>query len=218
MVRCLNPSFTSTERKQEGGHTAIMPFVFDATEYLKEGENTIIVHLNNREESSRWYPGAGLFRPVKLVLMPRLHIDPWDVYIRTTRLDEEGATLSVDAKIDGWDGKEKLIAIAYESKDGPMEKTALTIDPLTGIAHAEINWKKGKYSVWTPEHPALIHLVSTPETRVDWLSFTPRRLLSAPFPSQRKRAFSLMVSAEKYKVYACITTSDHSELPKTKPH
>lgn len=132
-------------------------FRIDATEYLKEGENTIIVHLNNREESSRWYPGAGLFRPVKLVLMPRLHIDPWDVYIRTTRLDEEGATLSVNAKIDGWDGKEKLIAIAYESKDGPMQQTALTLDPLTGIAHAEMNWKKGKYSVWTPEHPALIH-------------------------------------------------------------
>ena len=132
-------------------------FRIDATEYLKEGENTIIVHLNNREESSRWYPGAGLFRPVKLILMPRLHIDPWDIYIRTTRLDEEGATLSVDAKIDGWDGKEKLIAIAYESKDGPMEQTPLTLDPLTGIAHAEMNWKKGKYSVWTPEHPALIH-------------------------------------------------------------
>lgn len=133
-------------------------FRIDATKYLKKGENTIIVHLNNREESSRWYPGAGLYRPVRLVLTPEMRIDPWNVYIRTTRLDDAGATLSIDAKVDGWDGKKKLIAIAYGSVDGQSEQTELTLDPLTGIAHAELKWKKGKYSVWTPEQPVLIPL------------------------------------------------------------
>ena len=133
-------------------------FRIDATKYLKKGENTIIVHLNNREESSRWYPGAGLYRPVRLVLTPEMRIDPWNVYIRTTRLDDDSATLSIDAKVDGWDGKKKLIAIAYGSADGQPEQTELTLDPLTGIAHAELKWKKGKYSVWTPEQPVLIPL------------------------------------------------------------
>lgn len=133
-------------------------FRIDATKYLNKGENTIIVHLNNREESSRWYPGAGLYRPVRLVLTPEMRIDPWNVYIRTTRLDDDGATLSIDAKVDGWDGKKKLIAIAYGSADGQPEQTELTLDPLTGIAHAELKWKKGKYSVWTPEQPVLIPL------------------------------------------------------------
>ena len=133
-------------------------FRIDATEYLKKGENTIIVHLNNREESSRWYPGAGLYRPVRLVLTPEMRIDPWNVYIRTTCLDDDGATLSIDAKVDGWDGKKKLIAVAYGSADGQSEQTELTLDPLTGIAHAELKWKKGKYSVWTPEQPVLIPL------------------------------------------------------------
>lgn len=133
-------------------------FRIDATKYLKKGENTIIVHLNNREESSRWYPGAGLYRPVRLVLTLEMHIDPWNVYIRTTCLDDDGATLSIDAKVDGWDGKKKLIAIAYGSADGQPEQTELTLDPLTGIAHAELKWKKGKYSVWTPEQPVLIPL------------------------------------------------------------
>ena len=59
---------------------------------------------------------------------------------------------------DGWDGKKKLIAIAYGSADGQPEQTELTLDPLTGIAHAELKWKKGKYSVWTPEQPVLIPL------------------------------------------------------------
>ena len=87
-----------------------------------------------------------------------MRIDPWNVYIRTTRLDDDGATLSIDAKVDGWDSKKKLIAIAYGSADGQPEQTELTLDPLTGIAHAELKWKKGKYSVWTPEQPVLIPL------------------------------------------------------------
>ena len=40
------------------------PFRIDATRWLKKGRNLIAVTLNNVEESSRWYPGAGLYRPV----------------------------------------------------------------------------------------------------------------------------------------------------------
>lgn len=131
-------------------------FRIDATRYLKEGENTIVVHLNNREESSRWYPGAGLYRPVKLVLASELRIDPWNVYLRTTRLDAGGAALSVDAKVDGWDGRKKLVAVAGGGTSARLEKIPLSVDPQTGVAHGELNWKRGKYTAWTPEHPVLI--------------------------------------------------------------
>lgn len=131
-------------------------FRVDATKYLRKGENNIVVHLNNREESSRWYPGAGLYRPVKLVLTSELRIDPWNVYLRTTRLDAGGATLSVDAKVDGWDGRQKLVAVAVSTVSGRFEKIPLTVNPQTGMAHGELNWKKGRYTAWTPEHPVLI--------------------------------------------------------------
>ena len=131
-------------------------FRIDATKYLRKGENNIVVHLNNREESSRWYPGAGLYRPVKLVLASELRIDPWNVYLRTTRLDAGGATLSVDAKVDGWDGRKKLVAVAGGGTSARLEKIPLSVDPQTGVAHGELNWKRGKYTAWTPEHPVLI--------------------------------------------------------------
>lgn len=38
------------------------PFRVDVTPYLHAGDNTLAVSLNNRPESSRWYPGAGLYR------------------------------------------------------------------------------------------------------------------------------------------------------------
>lgn len=44
-------------------------FHFDITKYLKPGEkNTLAVRLENLPESSRWYPGAGLYRNVHLII------------------------------------------------------------------------------------------------------------------------------------------------------
>ena len=44
-------------------------FRIDATPYLKAGEqNTLAIRLENETESSRWYPGAGLYRNVHLVI------------------------------------------------------------------------------------------------------------------------------------------------------
>ena len=44
-------------------------FHFDITKYLKPGQkNTLAVRLENLPESSRWYPGAGLYRNVHLII------------------------------------------------------------------------------------------------------------------------------------------------------
>ena len=43
-------------------------FRVDATPFLKSGDNVLEVKLNNVELSSRWYPGGGLYRPVRLIL------------------------------------------------------------------------------------------------------------------------------------------------------
>ena len=56
-------------------------FRIDVTPYLIKGENQIAVDLKNVEESSRWYPGGGIYRPVKLVSTSKTHIDDWSVYV-----------------------------------------------------------------------------------------------------------------------------------------
>ena len=74
-------------------------FRVDATPYLTVGENKLAVHLKNVEESSRWYPGAGLYRPVKLVLTDKIHFDSWGTYIRTVSANANRAGVSVTAKV-----------------------------------------------------------------------------------------------------------------------
>ena len=52
-------------------------FRIDVTPFLHDGDadNHLLVKLKNVEESSRWYPGAGLYRPVKLVFTQKTYID-----------------------------------------------------------------------------------------------------------------------------------------------
>ena len=86
---------------QEAGHWAYgyNAFRVDATPYLKAGRLDIAVHLNNREESSRWYPGAGLYRPVTLVLTQKAHFDDWSLYARTMTIDNGKAIIEVEGKV-----------------------------------------------------------------------------------------------------------------------
>ena len=59
-------------------------FRVDITPFIKKGENLMEVHLKNVEESSRWYPGAGIYRPVTLVFTPeQARIDDWGITTRT---------------------------------------------------------------------------------------------------------------------------------------
>lgn len=77
-----------------GQHAAFWPygynsFIVDATPYIIKGQpNQLAVRLENYNESSRWYPGAGIYRNVHLVVTEGAHIPDWGTYIVTTELTE----------------------------------------------------------------------------------------------------------------------------------
>ena len=85
------------------GYNAFRLNVADA---LRVGDNIIEVSLNNLEESSRWYPGGGIYRPVSLFQSDELFIDDWKTQIITdvknsqivfnTNILKAGLRLNVD--------------------------------------------------------------------------------------------------------------------------
>ena len=50
---------------------------------LREGDNEIVITLDNKEESSRWYPGGGIYRNVWLTKTPRTAVAHWGTYVTT---------------------------------------------------------------------------------------------------------------------------------------
>ncbi len=101
-------------------------FHFDVTDYLKAGEvNTLAVRLENKPESSRWYPGAGLYRNVHLVVTEDVHIPVWGTQITTPRVSEKLARVELRTKVEGYDkGDDLYIYTEILDPNGAVVATA----------------------------------------------------------------------------------------------
>ena len=112
-------------------------FRIDITPYVKFGgkKNLVEVHLNNVEESSRWYPGGGLYRPVSVELYGNENFSTWDTFVRTLKADKQEAEVEVNALLEGKIGKsgKTVIALLDEAGTKVAEQT-ISGEPVTGLA------------------------------------------------------------------------------------
>jgi beta-galactosidase len=75
-------------------------FRLDLTSYIKAGEmNTLAIRLDNPPDSSRWYPGSGLYRNVWLVKTSPVHVAHWGTVITTPEVRAESATVQIKAEV-----------------------------------------------------------------------------------------------------------------------
>lgn len=135
-------------------------FRVDAAPYLKRGKNKIEVRLNNREESSRWYPGGGLYRPVKLVTSDDVaRINPWGSYLRTETIDGSRATVSICINVDNVD---KTLSIENQLIDGTGRVVAqYSYGDFDAEGNVVRQLSLDNAHLWTPETPYLYKLVTT---------------------------------------------------------
>ncbi|HEX6623422.1 MAG TPA: glycoside hydrolase family 2 TIM barrel-domain containing protein, partial [Pyrinomonadaceae bacterium] len=76
-------------------------FRLDLTPYVEYGaENVLAIRLDNPPESSRWYPGAGLYRNVWLVKTAPVHVGHWGTYATTPEVTSEAATVDLKVTVD----------------------------------------------------------------------------------------------------------------------
>lgn len=134
-------------------------FQVDAAPYLKRGENKIEVRLNNLEESSRWYPGGGIYRPVTLVTCDdAAHINLWGSYLRTESIDGNNATLNICTNIDNVD---KTLSIENELKDSDGKVVArYSYGDFDAKGNVVKQLSLTNAHLWTPETPYLYKLVT----------------------------------------------------------
>ncbi len=108
-------------------HNGYMPFFVDLTKHVTFGEeNRITINVNTgMQPNSRWYTGSGLYRGVKLLHGPRVHVVPDGIYVYTKEIS------------DGYAFLEALVDVANDTLENRLAKITLTLlDEDTGAVCA----------------------------------------------------------------------------------
>ena len=133
-------------------------FHLDVTPYVNEGSNQLAVRLENKPESSRWYPGAGLYRNVHLVVTNDVHIPVWGTQITTPEVTKDYAKVVMRTEISLPEGAEakrcKLVTdilnaegvVVALSEDGIGLYTDRVIEQRIDVARPEL---------WSVDSPTL---------------------------------------------------------------
>lgn len=139
-------------------------FYVDATPYLKSGEkNELAVRLENERESSRWYPGAGLYRNVHLVVTEDVHIPTWGTVITTPVVEDGFARVNVKTDLVMPEGKNvgnyRIVTEILNPEGKRISSDDRPGDKLDGNFFNQ-NFVVYRPSLWSPENPALYTAVS----------------------------------------------------------
>ncbi|MBP8903133.1 MAG: DUF4982 domain-containing protein [Paludibacteraceae bacterium] len=107
-------------------------FHFDITDFLNRDNtpNTLAVRLENRTEQSRWYPGAGLYRNVHVVITDEVHIPVWGTYVTTPVVHKDFAKVNVKTTLENT-SKNASYQLVTKIKDASGKVVAETASELS---------------------------------------------------------------------------------------
>lgn len=139
-------------------------FRYNISQYLKPGENIVAVRVDNsKEPSARWYHPCGIYAPVRLIVTNAQHIKPHGVYLRTLKLENNRAQISVQtallnsgaSRLRGLletiivDANGKLVANAQEKIKS--ENVDIDLKSTLSVEHPKL---------WSPDTPYLYKVIS----------------------------------------------------------
>ncbi len=85
----------------------------DLTPYVVPGgRNVLAIRLDNPPDSSRWYPGAGLYRHVWLTKTRPLHVAHWGTFVTTREVSPASATVTLAVTVDNDSLEPATISVA----------------------------------------------------------------------------------------------------------
>ena len=139
-------------------------FHVDVTDLLNDNgkDNLLAVRLENREESSRWYPGAGLYRNVHLITTNKTHIPIWGTHVTTPHVEKEFATVRLRTNVNTAKGENLKVKTSIYTKDKQKvgEKTT-TLKASNSLEKIDQNMLVENPKLWSPESPNLYTAVTT---------------------------------------------------------
>ena len=170
-------------------------FYFDITEYINNtNKNTLVVKLTNVGLSSRWYPGAGLYRKVQVILKNKENINQWGTFITTPLVTKDLAKVNIKTKVSG--DNLKLVTQIFDA-EGNLVNSRESISIFDN--EFDVNIAVDNPQLWSPETPYLYTAVSKLYSGDELKDEVTKRFGIRSINYDQKTGFSLNGEVRKFK-------------------
>ena len=154
-----------------GGFT---PFNYDVSDLLREGENTVIVKVDNKRHAEDvptqifdWWNYGGITRDVRLVKVSPVYLEDYSLQLQNGEGNSNGEgnfnpkaktrEISFSAKLSKAEAGHKVVVSIPELK---LEKT-FTTDAEGRVQCSTFNVPSKKLQLWSPQNPKLYRVQIT---------------------------------------------------------
>ena len=162
--------------KKAGHHVGgFTPFNFDISDLLIEGENVVIVKVDNKRHAEDvptqifdWWNYGGITRDVKLVKVSPVYLEDYSLQLSKKEAEGKKKEITFSARLNKAEAGHKVVVFIPELK---LEQQ-LTTDA-EGKVSGTLKVSTKKLSLWSPENPKLyqVHISLDTSTIIDEIGF-----------------------------------------------
>lgn len=130
-------------------------FYVDVNGVALPGTNELEVSCENKEGQSRWYPGAGIYRNVHVVITDKIHIPTWGTFVTTPVVSSDFASVKLSMDIAGTTNRQNVdvCTVILDSRGNEVARSE-GVYCARGQEFTQ-SFLIEKPDLWTPESPAL---------------------------------------------------------------
>lgn len=139
-------------------------FGFDITDHVQFGQvNVLAVRAENLPLSSRWYPGAGIYREARLVITNPVHVKQWGTYITTPTITQKSATVNIKTTVLNKSGVKGVFnvetsIVSPANKVVAQKSTSVSIDDQTTL---DQQLEVLNPQIWDINSPVIYSVITT---------------------------------------------------------
>ena len=135
------------------------PFLVDITPHILDGiTNKLGVSLSPLPYSSRWYTGNGIYRDVFLWEGGDTRIEPWDIFVSTTKVEDNVAKMRIKYAVSSDNDVDCEVTFRAVSDGEICETTVLTHKASHGKTEFETELQIKAPKLWNVDSPNLYTL------------------------------------------------------------
>ena len=126
-----------------------------------DGKNNVLaVRLENRPQSSRWYPGAGIYRHVRVVSTEKIHVPVWGTQITTPHVKDDYASVCLRTTILNSDKTLLTVTTDIIDSEGNVVASKTNKGIINHGQPFTQNFTINSPKLWSPESPVLYNAVT----------------------------------------------------------